>query len=211
MPKLDVLNQINLEGFLDKFVIIPKILLPLIVVGGIVALAFWMFSYKDTIFILRPIFKQDKGRLIKKRSGETQYKLLKSMFLKKESLPPPDDDIALISPKGRKVFFAIKKGEGQYHFLKINKDLKNEDLIEVIPSDMYNWLIWRAKATREKMTTKPLWQQALMPVAVIVFVVMVSITFIYLFKTAPKSISVSVASGTQYIPALIPFIKRKWQ
>jgi len=195
------------------------------ILGGIGFALFWMFSYKDKIVILRPRYGEDKGKVIKRKDGITEYKFFRRMLFRKETIPPPPDDLAMIGSKGNRVFFCIKKGEGQYHFMKMPEKFKadmlppeppfnpggkkkkvdvdkvyTEDDIKVIPSDMYNWLIWRAKATRQKIMKQTTWQQVAMPVAMAIFIVMVCITLIYLFKELPTSIAVSVTQTGQMIP-----------
>ena len=192
------------------------------IAGGIGMILMWTTSYKDKIIILRPRYGEDKGRIIRKKDGITEYKFFRRMMFKKETIPPPPEELAEIGPRGNRVFFCIKRGEGQYHFIKMPDKFKaemgipgppspkgsknvakvyTEDDIKVIPSDMYNWLIWRAKATRQKIMKQNTWQQIALPIAMMVFIVMVSITFIYLFKEAPKSISVNVIQGAgQMLP-----------
>jgi len=164
------------------------------IAGGIGFIFMWMFSYKDKIIILRPRYGEDKGRVIKKKDGTTEYKFFRRMMFKKETIPPPPDELAMVGAKGNRVFFCIKKGEGQYHFIRMpskfqaeidpplaptsKKDKKDyvapvytEDNIRVVPNDMYNWLIWRAKATRQKIMKQSTWQQIALPVAMMVFIV----------------------------------------
>jgi len=191
----------NLGGMFDQMWFIGKLIFYLAIALGILFLIILVFSYKDKIIILKPRYKEDRGKVIKKRDGKLEYKLFRGMFGKKISIPPPSDDFAFIGKKGQRVFYCIQSGEDQYHFIKFPNKIDGEESIKVIPSDMYNWLIWRAKATRDKLNRPNTWQQVLLPVAVIVFIVMVSITFIYLFKEAPKSIAVSVTqTGSQMIP-----------
>jgi len=189
--------------------------------GGIAFILMWMFSFKDRIIILKPRYGEDKGKIKKNKDGTTEYKFFRRMMFKKESIPPPPEELGIPNKSGN-TYFCVKKGVGQYHFIKMPEKFKaemgpppappknakkdwvapqyTEDDIKVVPNDMYNWLIWRAKATRQKIMKQSTWQQIAMPIAMMVFIVMVSITFIYLFKEAPKSIAVNVVQSSQMIP-----------
>lgn len=177
------------------------------VILGVCAIMFviwWLKSWKDEIYIFSKGtggMGKDKGRIIKRKDGTIGYKFFKTMFMKPTTIPPPDDTLALTSSKGKRIFFCTKVGINQYHFVRIPKDFESKETIEIIPHDMVNWFIETDKMNRRKFQNAPDWKQWMLPVAFAVFVVMVCITLIYLFKELPTSIAVDVVqSGSQDIP-----------
>ncbi len=207
MPSFDFL-----ANFWNQFFFIGKLLFYAGIGGAIIFVFLWFKGYKDIIIIREHHSTNiDKGKTVRKRDGTVRYKFFKAMFGKNISIPPPDDKLARHNRKGGRVFECIKIGENQYHFLKVPEDPKNLDKIEVVPSGLINWFIETDKTQRRKYESNKGLKEWLLPIAFIVFIVMVCVTLIYLFRELPRSIAVNVVQ--QSAPGfglLIPFIKKKW-
>ena len=178
MPSFDFLGSLW-----NQLLFVGEILIYVGIIGIIIWAVFFFRGYKDIIIIKEHNTTNiEKGKIIRRKDGTVQYKFFKRMFMKRISIPPPDDTLARYDKKGHRVFECIKRGENQYHFLKIPNDPNKVGDIEVVPSDMINWFIETDKTQRRKYESTKGLKEWLLPIAFIVFIVMVCITLIYLFK-----------------------------
>lgn len=192
------------SGFVEQGLLIGKVALYGIIAIVILLVLMWIMGFKDRIIIMKPTLSIDKGKLIRKKDGSKQYKLFKMHLFKNITVTPPPEEYATLSAKGKKVYCCIKKDIEQLHWLDMGKPFVDEKEIKVVPSNYFNWFIMRGKDRIARYKNPNTLAQMLLPVAVIVFIVMVSITFIYLFKEAPTAIAVDIVQNQcgQLIPSI---------
>lgn len=155
-------------------------------------------------------FEKNKGTYFYNQSGDFEYHLIKvpNDFSSKELdnvIKDINKDLKAgeyVLKKYPKLFGLIKrKREIIYTPLKLPKEIKGVDKLEVVPVNYYNWYVNRDQRSMRRLQKTQQWKEWILPMAFAVFVVMVCITLIYLFKELPRSISVNVVqAGKQAIP-----------
>jgi len=197
VPKLNL--GMDLGGILDKSFVAGKFILYALIIGGIIFLLMWMFSYKTRIILLYPRVATIRARFVRKKDGTKFMKLLPDTIkFNGIRYPVPEEELAMYSKKGNKVYCGYKAEDGQIHWLNPN-EYADKDGIRIVPVDYYNWLFIRGKERIDRYKKKQSIQGLLLGVGIIVFIVMVAVTFMYLFKNAPKSIAVTIAQTASNI------------
>ncbi len=192
-PSLDF--GMDFGRIIDQVFVAGKFIIYGAIAAGIAFFAIWMFSYKTRIMILYPRVTIIKAKFVRKKDG-TKYMQLLPDAIKFNGVryPVPEERLALYSKKGNKVYCGYRAEDGQIHWLNPHEYV-GKDGIRVVPVDYYNWLFIRGKERIDRYKKKQSIQGLLLGVGIIVFIVMVAVTFMYLFKNAPKSIAVNIVQS----------------
>jgi len=200
MPDLDF--GIDIGSMLDKVMIGGKYVLYAILFGVSAFVIFFLTSFKTKIILLHPRVEIIRAKIIRKKDG-TKYLQLLPDAIKFNGItyPKPEDKISIYSKRGSQIYCGYKAEDGQIHWLNPHEYV-GTDGIKVVPVDYYNWFFIRGKERVDRYKKKQSIQGILLGVGIIVFIVMVAVTFMYLFKNAPKSIAVNIAqTAANMIPA----------
>jgi len=177
-----------------------------IFIGGLFAAIFFFlinflrYKVKVVIYDITGggiIERTDKGRYVKKKTGERGFQLWKS----RKFLPEPDNEYIISTPKGKKVVYLTKMGEDDYRYMPIKSQFGEISFEPSNISDNLNWFLGREEKAKRKHRKENVLLQLAPYLTITIGIVAILFMFMMLLKKMDAAVPAinAASSGMQNI------------